>query len=106
MEKMKTEASQQLVEQVGNLVEEFETFEEFEKHLENEQKEALKAAQRPTFLWAEIKKSSKYFGQTKGKFQVCVQDHEYCLKGGVGVRYRPQDVNLFAKVGEEFVTLP
>lgn len=104
MKKMKTEAPQYVM-RYPETVEEFETVEELEKHLEDQQKEALKAAQRPTFLWAEIKKSSKYFGQTEGKFQVCAQDHEYCLKGGAGGRYRPQDVNLFAKVGEEFVTL-
>lgn len=52
-------------------------------------------------LFAEIKASSKYFGQTaRGeKFPVCIQGdgHGYVVSGGPGGQYRLADINLFAE---------
>lgn len=59
-------------------------------------------------LYAKIKRSSKYFGQT-GKddlFQVHVEAHrgEYVVNGGPGGQYRLADVNIFV-VGEDGFSL-
>lgn len=60
----------------------------------------------PTFLWAEIRKSSKYFGQNPGKFPVCVEADtgHYCVFGGDN-EYRLADVDLFVVTGENFIKL-
>ena len=55
-------------------------------------------------LVAEIKKSSKYFGQgfTGERFPVVVQaGNEYVFRGGPGGQYRSADVHLFALVDED-----
>ena len=67
-----------------------------------------------TPLVAEIKKSSKYFGQSNfrhrvgARFPVVVIDDspcDYSLRGGPGGRYRLVDVTLFAVVGATHVKL-
>ena len=93
------------MKKMQKIVRDTRTYEEavIDRKLRNE--EMLKAAAAPTFLYAEIKKSSKYFGQMTGKFQVCVKPGEYCLAGGIGGQYRASDVILFAQVGDVFVRL-
>lgn len=56
----------------------------------------------PTVLYAEIKKSSKYYGQgAKGeKFPVTIQSARYCVQGGPGGQYRIEDVHLFALLND------
>lgn len=53
-----------------------------------------------TQLYARIKKSSKYYGQTPDglKFEVFIlHGGEYVVQGGPGGQYRLSDVNLFAE---------
>lgn len=63
-----------------------------------------------TPLLAQIKKSSKYFGQGKqgSRFPVSIQTDctcGYVVCGGPGGQYRLADVSLFAIVGDSQVKL-
>ena len=62
-----------------------------------------------TKLVAQIKKSSKYFGQGKegARFPVSIQSDlcGYVVLGGPGGQYRLADVNLYAVVGDNQVKL-
>lgn len=62
----------------------------------------------PQNLFARIRKSSKYFGQTPpGElFEVCiVGGGEYLVQGGPGGQYRLADVDLFVLDAAEGVVL-
>ena len=62
-----------------------------------------------TQLVAQIKRSSKYFGQGKegARFPVSIQSDScgYVVLGGPGGQYRLVDVNLFAAIGDSQVKL-
>lgn len=58
----------------------------------------------PQLVLAEIKRSSKYYGQTEPNvlFPVYVdsQRGDYCIQGGPGGQYRRADVNLYVLDGK------
>jgi hypothetical protein len=73
--------------------------------IQDEQQRAahIRAGQQ---IYAKIKRSSKYFGQTgeDDLFQVYVEAHkgEYVVSGGPGGQYRLADVNLYVVGGDGF----
>jgi hypothetical protein len=65
-------------------------------------------------LYAKIKKSSKYYSQNIAAkndekmgfpFPVTITNQHYMYLGGPGDRYRKEDLNIFVKLGEEFVRI-
>jgi hypothetical protein len=68
------------------------------------EKRRVKLAGKGQQLYAQIKRSSKYYGQTVAKalFPVYVEARrgEYVVQGGPGGQYRLADVNLFV-AGED-----
>ena len=59
------------------------------------EREAKAAKAAETGLFAEIRKSSQYYGQIYGQFPVALfADDEYIVHGG-GNRYRLADVKLY-----------
>ncbi|KND62343.1 hypothetical protein BVER_01821 [Candidatus Burkholderia verschuerenii] len=69
----------------------------------DEARRAKTALANCTPLYGEIKKSSKYYGQTKpgALFPVWISCHgEYAVQGGPGGQYRLKDVWIWALDGE------
>lgn len=65
-------------------------------------------------LYAKIKKSSKYYSQNEYAkrdksmgfpFPVKIVDKHYMFRGGPGEQYRKEDVNIFVKLGNDFVRI-
>lgn len=65
-------------------------------------------------LFAKIKKSSKYFSQNEYAkshkemgfpFPVTITNQHYMYLGGPGDRYRKEDLNIFVKLGNDFVRI-
>ena len=78
------------------------------RQLKEEQKQKRRS-ESGTQLVAQIKRSSKYFGQGKegARFPVAIQSDScgYVVLGGPGGQYRLADVNLFAVIGDSQVKL-
>ena len=76
------------------------------RQLKEEQK---RRSESGTQLVAQIKRSSKYFGQGKegARFPVSIQSDScgYVVLGGPGGQYRLADVNVFAVIGDSQVKL-
>ena len=72
--------------------------------IEQEKRDKAEKVRSGQQLFAKIKRSSKYFGQTEkdALFEVFVEaghPDSYVVKGGPGGQYRLSDVNLFIVEG-------